>query len=275
MTDEPRPAAATEPASRAETYDACYFEHCCGQPYRRDEHWTGFFSSIADRIVGGIHPKRVLDAGCAMGLLVEALRDRGVDAEGIDISSHAIASVFEPIRLFCRQGSIADELSARYDLIVTIEVLEHLPAHEGDAVIANICRHTDDVLFSSTPFDQQEPTHVNVQRSEYWAERFARHGFFRDVDFDASFVTPWAVRFRQSGEPLPRVVRNYERRLVEALERLAPVEARLASVEHQLAYAQATIANMERSAFWKIRSLWVAVSRLAGRSADGNRKTRS
>jgi len=24
-----------------------------------------------------------------------------------------------------------------------------------------------------------------------------RHGFCRDVDFDASFITPWAVRFRK------------------------------------------------------------------------------
>ncbi|MDW8185492.1 MAG: hypothetical protein RMM07_09585, partial [Anaerolineae bacterium] len=46
----------------------------------------------------------------------------------------------------------------------------------------------------------------------YWAEAFARHGFFRDVDFDASFITPWAMRLRRCREPMHRIVRHYERR---------------------------------------------------------------
>jgi len=52
---------------------------------------------------------------------------------------------------------------------------------------------------------------VNVQPAEYWAEEFARHGFYHDLSFDASFITPWAVRFRKTGEPAHRVVREYER----------------------------------------------------------------
>src|SRR5262249_19037416 len=53
----------------------------------------------------------------------------------------------------------------------------------------------------------------NVRPPDYWAELFARHGFFRDVDFDASFISPWAARFRRVREPVARVVATYERRL--------------------------------------------------------------
>jgi SAM-dependent methyltransferase len=193
-------------------FDQYYFAHCCGLPYKRDEHWLGFFGAIADQIATRIEPRRVLDAGCALGILVETLRARGIDAEGIDISSYAIEQVCDPIKPYCRQGSIAEEFPDGYDLIVSVEVLEHMPPEDGERAIANFCRHTNDVLFSSTPSDHREPTHVNVQPAEYWAEIFARHGFFRDVDFDASFLTPWAVRFRKSEDPLPRIVRNYERR---------------------------------------------------------------
>ena len=209
--DESLSRATGAPAVGDDAFDAFYFANCCGLPYRRDDHWLGFFGRIAERIAGGIQPRRVLDAGCALGLLVETLRAQGIDAEGIDISSYAIANVHEPIRPFCRQGSIATDFSQHYDLIVSIEVLEHMPPREGEEAIANFCRHTDDVLFSSTPSDNREPSHVNVRPAEYWAELFARHGFYRDVDFDASFVTPWAVRFRRSREPLPRIVRGYER----------------------------------------------------------------
>ena len=228
--DEIRSTAAPG-AVGDDAFDAYYFAHCCGRPYLRDDHWLSFFSAIAERIATQIQPRRALDAGCALGILVEALRARGIEADGIDISSYAIANVHESVRPFCRRGSIVDEFPDRYDLIVSIEVLEHMPAREGEAAIANICRHTDDVLFSSIPSDHREPSHVNVQPAEYWAEQFAGHGFYRDVDFDASFLTPWAVRFRRSPEPLPRIVRNYERQF--AALAAARNEARGFSVDVQ------------------------------------------
>ena len=97
-----------------------YYLNDCGRPYQRDAHWTAFFGRIADDIVAGIRPRRVLDAGCAMGLLVEALRDRGVEAFGFDLSSYAITRVPARVRECCWQASVTDEIEGRYDLIVCI-----------------------------------------------------------------------------------------------------------------------------------------------------------
>lgn len=83
---------------------------------------------------------------------------------------------------------------------------------DARAALENICRHTDDVLFSSTPYDYEEATHFNVMPPERWAELFALQGFYRDVDFDASFLTPWAARYRRKNEPLHRLVLDYERK---------------------------------------------------------------
>jgi SAM-dependent methyltransferase len=195
-----------------ELYDAHYYATGCGQPYERNAGWLHFFGGIADHIISDIGPTTVLDAGCALGFLVETLRERGVPAYGVDISEFAIASVHLSIKPFCWVGSLADPLPQRYDLVVTIEVLEHIPAADGERVIANLCAYTDDILFSSTPFDYKEATHCNVRPPEYWAERFARHGFYRDVEFDATFITPWAARFRKSREPVSRTIAAYERR---------------------------------------------------------------
>src|SRR5215210_4328902 len=182
--------------SISKAYGEFYFSHYRDQPYERHEVWLNFFGSVAERIVRDIGPGTVLDAGCAMGFLVECLRARGVDASGVDLSEYAIEKVHADVRPFCRVGSVTDALPRRYDLIISIEVLEHLSPAEADRAIENFCRHTDDVLFSSTPFDYKEATHLNVRPPDYWAQRFAQHGFFRDLDFDASFLTPWAVRFR-------------------------------------------------------------------------------
>ena len=148
-------------------------------------------------------------------------------------------------RRTCEQGSIADEFGTTYDLIVCIEVVEHMPAQEAEAAIANFCRHAGDVLFSSSPLDYGETTHVNVRPPEYWAEQFARQGFIRDVDFDASFITPWAVRFRRSAEPIHRIVAGYERQHAPVLRERADLRARLAALRGR---AQANAAGAGRGA---------------------------
>lgn len=215
-------------------YDAFYYQHCCGTPYLRNEMWLALFGRIADRIVADIRPRRVLDAGCGMAFLIEGLRHRGVEAFGVDLSSYAIGQVHESVRPFCSQGSITDEFTGQYDLIVSIEVLEHMAAPDAERAIENMCAHTSDVLFSSTPIDYKEATHVNVHQPDYWVEQFGRYGFFRDVDFDASIITPWAIRFRKRTDPPQRLVRDYERRLWELTVERNDLRARNLELQDQL-----------------------------------------
>jgi SAM-dependent methyltransferase len=245
-------------------YDAHYFAHACGVPYRRDEHWLGFFSAIADRIVAELGPRSVLDAGCGMGFLVEALRERGVEAYGVDVSEYAIGQVHESVRDYCWTGSITDPFPARYDLITCIEVLEHLPGDRGGAAIENLCRHCGDVLFSSTPNDFEEPTHANVRPPEYWVEEFGRRGFFRDVDFDASFVTPWARRFRPSSEPVHRIVAAYERRLWQQEQEARGSRSAAAAQRAAVAAQEGELAALRAH----VTALEMEQDRLAARLAD-------
>jgi 2-polyprenyl-3-methyl-5-hydroxy-6-metoxy-1,4-benzoquinol methylase len=153
----------SDPIDPQSVFDAYYYQHGCGAPYIRNETWLAFFQAIADRIIADIQPKSVLDAGCALGFLVEGFRNRGVEAWGVDISEYAIASVHESIRRFCRVGSVIEPFERKYDLIVTIEVAEHMQPLLSKQMIANLCAHTDDIIFTSTPFDYKETTHFNVQ----------------------------------------------------------------------------------------------------------------
>jgi hypothetical protein len=198
------------PEKSSSIFDAYYYSQGCGSPYGRSPEFLAFFDLVAERIVSDIRPKTVLDAGCAMGFLVESLRKRGVEAYGIDISEHAIRQVHPDFQTFCRVGSLCDPPAQAYDLIVCIEVLEHMPKADAEKAITHFCRFSDDLLFSSTPYDYKEITHFNVQPPEVWAELFGRQGFIRDTRYDASFLTAWAVRFRRHKEPLHVIVREYE-----------------------------------------------------------------
>lgn len=197
-----------------ELYDERYFDmykSTCGIPYRRSGPWLDFFAGVAERIVHEVNPRTVLDVGCAKGFLVEALRDRKVAAFGLDISEYAISQCREDMKPYCWVASVVDPFPGCYDLIVCIEVLEHLPKKDAELAVANLCKHADNILFSSTPDDFTEFTHLNVQPVEYWAALFARHGFYRDVDFEASFVAEHAARFRKATDPVHTVIRAYER----------------------------------------------------------------
>jgi SAM-dependent methyltransferase len=227
-----------------EQYDAYYYLHDCGQPYQRDEVWLSFFTKVAEYIDIDIHPRTVLDAGCAMGFLVEKLRERGIEAYGIDISEYAVQNVHESVRDFCQIGFITTPFPRRYDLIVSIEVLEHLPAVQAREAIANFCQHTDQVLFSSTPLDYREATHINVNPPEHWAELFAKQGFIRDVDYDASFLTPWAGLFRRTSVAAPKLARDFERHWWLLRRETAELRAALAEERVLAKQREREVANL-------------------------------
>ncbi len=229
-------------------YGSHYYETGLGAPYERSEVWLYQFRRVAQRIVEEFQPQSVMDAGCAIGLLVECLVERDVDAHGIDISSFAIGRAHESIRDRCRVGSILEPFGRRFDLIVTIEVLEHLKPEDAERAVANLCAHADDILFSSTPDDFKEPSHFNVRPPDYWAELFARHGFYRDLDHDATYLTRWAARFRKVKIGVARLVSDYERVLWRVRQENHGVRESLVEYEGKLAYSEskrAGFATME------------------------------
>src|SRR2546430_12388218 len=91
---------------------------------RENPHWLAFFGHAAEEIITRLEPRTVLDVGCAKGFLVECLRDRGIDAYGLDISEYAIKDVRPDIRPYCWVGSAVDSINQTYDLITCIEVCD-------------------------------------------------------------------------------------------------------------------------------------------------------
>ena len=244
MSEQATPTSPRSQEDHSPDYGRYYYRHDCGIPYERNEHWLQFFGKIADAIVRDLRPTSVLDAGCAMGFLVEALRARGVEAYGIDVSEYAISQVHESAAEYCQVGSIAEPLPRRYDLIVSIEVLEHIPATEGAAAIATLCAATDRILLSTTPDDYAEATHLNVQPPEVWSGALAREGFLREVERDVTYVTPWAALYTRRSEALDETVGRYDRswfrsrREADQLrDSLLSAQSRLEELEEQVEQA--------------------------------------
>lgn len=178
-------------------FDANYYQTGLGQPYERTPYWINLFNSIAEEIIRSLNPKSVLDAGCALGFLVESFWDRGVEAYGFDVSEFAISQVRRDIKPYCRQASIIDPIQGTYDLVTCIEVLEHIPPEHTETAIANLAAVTETILFSSTPYDLTEPTHFNVRPIIGWLKLFKNVGFWPDYIYDAGFLAPHAILLRK------------------------------------------------------------------------------
>lgn len=198
-------------------YGKDYYSHYRDVDYGDAAYWQANFKKIAQSIFEAFHPKTFLDVGCAFGYLVAALRDLGVEAYGLDVSDYAISQCREDIRPFCHAGNILSGIPSHFpkhfDCISTIEVIEHLHEEDAQSFIHTICSHTNQVVFSSTPDDDTEPTHYNVQQMEYWAKRFAQEGFFRKLDIGQLAISPQTMVFTNAQVDTPRLVEEYEQHL--------------------------------------------------------------
>ncbi len=149
-----------------------------------DPHWFSYFDTLSSEIINQCHPNKVIDVGCAKGFLVSMLRDKGVEAFGVEVSEYALSQVRPDIKTFCSLASVLDTEDVRklgrYDLVTCIEVLEHLPEEFASEAISNLVKLSDNILFSSTPDDHAEKSHVNVKPPEYWVSIFNKFGYYID-----------------------------------------------------------------------------------------------
>jgi len=224
-------------------YDEEYFDNYYSRgeapPYRKGEpHWEQFFGAVADDVVRSLAPGTAFDAGCAIGFLVEALWDRGVETHGRDISSFAIDEIRPDVRPYCSVGSVTEPIESVYDLVLCIEVLEHVPEDDGIVAIKHLTAATNQILFSSTPSDFEEPTHVNVRPPIYWIRHFASHGFAPVLAYDATFLCPHALLFRKSSEPVGEEVQLAAAEIVRLRTSLADETRRAIDLNIQLAEAR-------------------------------------
>lgn len=124
-----------------------------------------------------------LDVGCGLGGWLAAFARHGVDdvlgVDGPHVDRAALS--IPPSRFVAHDLNTAIDLGRRFDLVISIEVAEHLEPAAAPRFVADLCRHGDVVLFSAAIPFQGGVGHINEQWPSYWAALFAARGF-RPVD---------------------------------------------------------------------------------------------
>jgi SAM-dependent methyltransferase len=134
---------------------------------------------ILDIVMNYYHPASVLDVGCGLGTWLKVARSRRIlDIRGIEGSWLDSSKVqVDPGLLEILDLEKSFDLGRRFDLVICLEVAEHISASAADDFVASLTRHGPAVLFSAAIPHQGGHHHVNEQFLPYWAERFARFGF--------------------------------------------------------------------------------------------------
>ena len=160
-------------------YDRDYF---CWNGKGEAKGYKGFYADFPERLkfldyIKSLKPKSVLDVGCAYGFLTKSLNDAGIPAKGVDVSTFAykmratddmqVASVLD---LPFEDGE--------FDLVVTIELLEHIREEDTNQALSEIVRvsrrgahwiaykEVDDL------FQTKDKTHINIKPYVWWQEKF-------------------------------------------------------------------------------------------------------
>jgi len=130
-------------------------------------------------IIQTFNPTSVLDVGCGLGEWLHVFQKNGVSdiigRDGDYVNTHALkipAHLFRPGNL---ENSIHEDRT--FDLVMSLEVAEHLSEASSETFIDNLTRHGDLIFFSAAVPGQIGTNHINEQWQSYWIEKFNRRGY--------------------------------------------------------------------------------------------------
>ena len=142
----------------------------------------------ADAIDAAFRPGSCLEVGCAKGELVAELRRRGVACIGTDLSQYSVAAGAPEV---AGRALAAASIAAlpfpddTFDLVVAIEVLEHIPLELVEPALRELWRvsrhHVFVTVQNTTAAEPAEffadLTHVSMKPLGWWRDQFTRVGF--------------------------------------------------------------------------------------------------
>jgi hypothetical protein len=126
-----------------------------------------------------IHPKNIVDIGCGIGTWLSEFDELNIkDYLGVDGDWVEKDMLLIPHKNFLSKDLQKPlRLKRRFDMVVSLEVAEHIPEQSADIFVRSLTALSDVVVFSAAIPKQGGTNHLNEQWQSYWAEKFLHEGY--------------------------------------------------------------------------------------------------
>lgn len=126
----------------------------------------------------GLARDRVADVGCGTGTFLAAALEMGASqAFGIE-GNWVTPAMLDDRRITFEPRNLEQEFSGpRVDLVLSLEVAEHLSPGRAEGFVRDLVAMAPAVLFSAAIPGQGGVGHLNEQWQSFWAGRFSAHGY--------------------------------------------------------------------------------------------------
>lgn len=136
---------------------------------------------IVPEIIKLLNPKSVVDIGCGLGTFLNIFKRLGVnDVLGIDgpwVNKDLLHQYINPEEFLEHNLEEKIKLDKNYDLVISLEVAEHLKESSADVFVQNLVNSGNLILFSAAIPNQGGQNHINEQWIPYWEEKFSEHNY--------------------------------------------------------------------------------------------------
>lgn len=130
--------------------------------------------------MGLVQPSSVIDVGCGLATWLKIFADHQVQdilgVEGSHLKKEMLAVDESKVLIADLEKKI--EINRKFDLVVSLEVAEHLSPAAAKQFVNTLTSLGDIVLFSAAIPRQGGQNHINEQWPTYWQSLFREHGFY-------------------------------------------------------------------------------------------------
>lgn len=185
-------------------------------------------------------PRSVIDVGCGQGGWLAVFAEHGVDdILGVDGAWVETEQLEIPATRFLRLDlTVPLRLDRKFDLVVSLEVAEHLPEEAAQTFVDSLTSLGDVVLFSAAIPFQGGNHHVNEQWQDYWVERFLKNDYVAIDCIRSRIWTNEKVAYYYAQNTLLYARRSVVSERPDLLAEFEQTRASLLSLVHPVRYGE-------------------------------------